>query len=91
MKDRVISAPLLTLQESTMSFIVYFDASLVGLGCVLMTHGNVVADGSRQLNMHERNYPSHVLELAAVVFDFKIWRHYLYCVHVDVYIDHMSF
>jgi len=69
---------------------VYCDASRVGLGCVLMQHGKVIAYGSRQLRPHEKNYPTHDLELAAVVFALKIWRHYLYGVHVDIYTDHKS-
>ena len=61
-----------------------------GLGCVLMQHGKVIAYASRQLKTHEKNYPTHDLELAAVVFALKIWRHYLYGVHVDVFTDHKS-
>ena len=60
----------------------------MGLGCVLMQHGNVVAYASKQLKVHERNYPTHDLELAAMVFSLKIWRYYLCGVHVDVYTDH---
>ena len=81
---------MLTLPEGTKDFIVYCDASRVGLGFVLMQHGKVVAYASRQLKVHERNYPIHDLELAAVVFALKIWRHYLYGVHVDVFTDHKS-
>ena len=55
-----------------------------------MQHGKVIAYGSRQLRPHEKNYPTHALELAAVVFAFNIWCHYLYGVHVDVYTDHKS-
>src|SRR5687767_15290622 len=69
---------------------VYRDASKIGLGCVLMQNGKVIAYASRQLKVHERNYPTHDLELAAVVFALKIWRHYLYGVHVDIYTDHKS-
>ncbi|WMV55015.1 hypothetical protein MTR67_048400, partial [Solanum verrucosum] len=71
-------------------FVVYCDASRVGLGCVLMQNGKVIAYVSRQLKVHEKNYPTHDLELAAVVFALKIWRHYLYGVHVDVFTDHKS-
>ena len=56
----------------------YCDASRDGLGYVLMHFGRVVAYGSLQLKNHERNYPTHDMELAAVVFALKIWRHYLY-------------
>ncbi|WMV29334.1 hypothetical protein MTR67_022719 [Solanum verrucosum] len=62
----------------------------VSLGCVLMQNGKVIAYASRQLKVHEKNYLTHDLELAAVVFALKIWRHYLYSVHVDVYTNHKS-
>ena len=71
-------------------FVVYCDASRVGLGCVLMQKGRVVAYASRQLKVHEKNYPIHDLELEAVVFALKIWRHYLYGVHCEVFTDHRS-
>ncbi|KAG8501232.1 hypothetical protein CXB51_003367 [Gossypium anomalum] len=76
--------------ESGKEFVVYSDASLNGLGCVLMQEGKVVAYASRQLKPHERNYPTHDLELAAVVFALKIWRHYLYGEKYRVYTDHKS-
>ena len=66
----------------------YCDAYRVGLGCMLMQHGKVVAYANRQLKVHERNYPTHDLELAIVVFALKIWRRNLYSFHVDVDIDH---
>ena len=66
---------------------IYSDASRVGLGCVLMQGGKVIAYASRQLNDHEKNYPTYDLEVAAVVFALKLWRHYLYGVNVDVFID----
>ena len=81
---------MLTLPEGTKDFIVYCDASRVGLGCGFMQYGRVVAYASRQLKVHQRNYSTHDLELAAVVLSLKIWRHYLYGVHVDVYTDHKS-
>ena len=56
----------------------YYDALKDGSGCVLMHSRKVVAYGSRQLKNHEQNYPTHDMELAAVVFAMKIWRHYLY-------------
>ncbi|KAH0709413.1 hypothetical protein KY284_010840 [Solanum tuberosum] len=62
----------------------------VGLGCVLMQNGKVIDCTSRQLTIHENNYPTHDLELVDVVFALKIWRHYLYGVHVDVFTDHKS-
>uniref|UniRef100_A0A0V0HH59 Putative ovule protein n=1 Tax=Solanum chacoense TaxID=4108 RepID=A0A0V0HH59_SOLCH len=90
LKDRLTSASVLTLSEGTDGFVVYCDASRVGLGCVLMQHGKVIAYASRQLKVHEKNYPTQDLELAVVVFALKIWRHCLYGVHVDVFTDHKS-
>ena len=72
------------------NFIVYCDESYSGLGAVLMQEKNVIAYASRQLKVHERNYPTHDLELAAVVFALKQWRHYLYGVKCEVYADHRS-
>ena len=68
----------------------YCDASRAGLGCVLMQFGRVVAYGFRQLKNHEKNYPTHDMELVAVVFTLKIWRHYLYGEQFEVYSDHKS-
>ena len=68
----------------------YCDASRVGLGCVLMQNGRVVAYASRQLKKHEQNYPTHYLEMTAVVFSLKLWRHYLYGVTCEIYTDHKS-
>ena len=68
----------------------FCDASYQGLGCVLMQSKKVVAYASRQLKVHERNYPSHDLELAAVVFALKIWRHFLYGISFNVFSDHKS-
>jgi ribonuclease HI len=58
-------------------FSIYCDASGQGLGCVLMQYGHVVAYASRKLRMHEEHYPTHNMELAAVINALKIWRHYL--------------
>nr|XP_016463287.1 PREDICTED: uncharacterized protein LOC107786335 [Nicotiana tabacum] len=90
LKKRLTSAPVLTLPEGTEGLVVYCDASGVGLGCVLMQHGKFIAYASRQIKAHEKNYLTHILELAAVVFALKIWRHYLYGVHVDIFTDHKS-
>ena len=90
LKDSLTSAPLLTLLEGNEGFIVYCDASLVGLGCFLTQHCKVISYASKQLKVHDKNYPTHDLELATVVFPLKIWRHYLYGVHVDVFTDYKS-
>jgi hypothetical protein len=90
LKDRLVSAPILTLPEFGERFTVYSDASRVGLGCVLMQNGKVIAYASRQLRKHEENYPTHDLELAAVVFALKLWRHYLYGATCDIFTDHKS-
>ena len=84
LKTRLTSAPILTLPDGVDGFVVYCDSLIVGLDCVLMQKGKVIAYASRQLEPHEKKYPNHDLELAAVVFALKIWRHYLYGVHVDV-------
>ena len=68
----------------------YCDPNRVGLGCVLMQNGKVITYASRKLKVHEKNYPTHDLELVVVVISFKIWRHYLYGVHVDVFTYYKS-
>ncbi|XP_075092246.1 uncharacterized protein LOC142172513 [Nicotiana tabacum] len=90
LKKRLTSAPVLALPEGSEGYVVYCDASRVGLGCVLMQHGKVIAYASRQLRKHEYNYPTHDIELAVIIFALKIWRHYLYGVHVDIYTDHKT-
>nr|GEY12916.1 putative reverse transcriptase domain-containing protein [Tanacetum cinerariifolium] len=87
-KQRLVSAPVLTLPSGSGGFQIYSDASKKGLGCVLMQHGKVIAYASRQLKPYEVNYPNHDLELAAVVFALKIWSHYLYGESCDVFTDH---
>ena len=90
LKAMLTEAPVLTQPESGKDFVVYTDASYSGLGCVLMQDGKVIAYASRQLKPHEINYPTHDLELAAIVFALKIWRHYLYGESCYVYTDHKS-
>ena len=70
--------------------VVYCDASISELGAVLMQSGNVIAYSLRQLKPHEVNYPTHDLELGALVFALKIWRHYLYAVRCTIFTDHKS-
>ena len=69
---------------------IYSDASTVGLGCVLIQRGKVIAYASRQLKPNEVNYPTHDLELAAIVHALKLWRHYLYGSSCQVMTDHKS-
>jgi hypothetical protein len=71
-------------------YVVYTDASKKGLGCVLMQKRRVVAYVSRQLKDQEKNYPTHDLELGAVVYAMKIWRHYLYGEECEIHTDHQS-
>src|SRR5262249_27011437 len=72
LKEYLTSAPILVLPSRTDGYTVYCDASRVGLRCVLMQYGRVIAYGSRQLMNHEKNYPIHDLELAVVIFALKI-------------------
>ncbi|KAJ9548358.1 hypothetical protein OSB04_020901 [Centaurea solstitialis] len=90
LKDCLTNAPILALPEGSEDFVVYSDASLLGLGCVLMQRGKVIAYASRQLKEYEKKYPTHDLELAAVVFALKLWRHYLYGTKCQLYTDHKS-
>ncbi|GJV46787.1 putative reverse transcriptase domain-containing protein [Tanacetum coccineum] len=78
------------LPDGPDDFVVYCDASKQGFGCVLMQRGKVIAYASRQLKKHEKNYTTHDLELGAVVFALKIWRHYLYGTKSVIYTDHKS-
>ncbi|GKB91628.1 putative reverse transcriptase domain-containing protein, partial [Tanacetum coccineum] len=78
LKQKLCRAPILALHEGSEDFIVYCDALMKGLGVVLMQREKVIAYASRQLKIHEKNYTTHDLELRAVVFALKIWRHYLY-------------
>ncbi|KAL8117783.1 hypothetical protein AgCh_015616 [Apium graveolens] len=80
----------LAVPDDQGNFVIYSDASYKGLGCVLMQHGKVIAYASRQLKPHEQKYPSHDLELAAIVFALKIWRHYLYGEKCEIFTDHKS-
>ena len=90
LKEILVEAPVLIQPTSGRDYTVYSDASRIGLGCVLMQDGKVVAYASRQLKRHEQNYPTHDLELAAVVFALKIWRHYLYGEKCRIFTDHKS-
>ncbi|GJS67825.1 putative reverse transcriptase domain-containing protein [Tanacetum coccineum] len=78
LRDKLCNAHVLAISDGPEDFVVYCYASSLGLGCVLMQRGKVIAYESRQLKIHEKNYTTHDLELGAVVFALKIWRHYLY-------------
>ena len=90
LKKRLTIAPILAIPQGTEGFAIYCDASKQGLGAVLMQRGKVIAYASRQLKDYETRYPTHDMELAAVVFALKLWRHYLYGVHCDIYTDHKT-
>ena len=85
-----MTTPILTISEGEDGFVIYCDASSQGLGAVLMQHGRVITYASHQLKDYEKNYPTHDLELAVVVFALKMWRHYLYGVHCDIYTNHKN-
>ena len=90
LKSRLTSAPILIVPDRGQRYTVYCDASRSGLLCVLMQSRRVVAYGSRQLKIHEQNYPTHGMELAVVVLALKILCHYLYGEEFEVYLDHKS-
>ncbi|GJW88993.1 putative reverse transcriptase domain-containing protein [Tanacetum coccineum] len=90
LKQKLCEAPILTLPKRNNDFVVYCDASLQDLGVVLIQREKVIACASRQLKHHEENYTTHDLELGAVVFAFKIWRHYLYGTKCTFFTDHKS-
>ena len=88
MKRCLTIALVLVIPDTGKKFEVYYDASYLGLGCVLMQEGRPVAYASRQLKVHEKNYTTHDLKLATIVFDLKSWRHYLYGSQFQVFSDH---
>ncbi|GJV54210.1 putative reverse transcriptase domain-containing protein [Tanacetum coccineum] len=90
LKQKLCEAPILALPEGNDNFVVYCDASLQGLGAVLMQREKVIAYASRQLQPMMENYTTHDLELGAVIFALKIWRHYLYGTKCTVFTDHKS-
>ncbi|GKD57563.1 reverse transcriptase domain-containing protein, partial [Tanacetum coccineum] len=90
LKQKLCSAPILALPEGSENFVVYCHASHKGLGAVLMQKEKVIAYASRQLKIHEKNSTTHDLELGAVVFALKMWRHYLYGTKCTVFNDHKS-
>ncbi|GKC07401.1 putative reverse transcriptase domain-containing protein [Tanacetum coccineum] len=90
LKEKLCNALVLALPDGSDDFVVYCDASKQGFGCVRTQRGKVIAYASRQLKKHEKNYTTHDLELGAVVFVLKIWRHYFYGTKSVIYTDHKS-
>jgi hypothetical protein len=90
LRKLLTTAPVLAQLNIEKPFDVFCDASKTGLGCALMQEGRVIAYASRQLRKHEANYPTHDLELAAVVHALKIWRHYLLGNACNIFTDHKS-
>ncbi|GKB77638.1 putative reverse transcriptase domain-containing protein [Tanacetum coccineum] len=90
LKNNLCDAAVLSLPDGVEDFVVYCDASNHGLGCVMMQRDKVIAYASRQLKIHEKNYTTRDLELGAVVFALKTWRHYLYGRKSVIYTDHKS-
>ena len=90
LKRKLTPAPILIVPDRGQGYTVYCDASRAGLGCVLMQSGRIVAYGSHKLKNHEQNYPTHNMELVAVVFALNILRYYLYGEQFEVYSDHKS-
>jgi ribonuclease HI len=90
LRDRLTTAPVLAQPDVSKPFDIYCDASGTGLGCVLMQDNRVIAYASRALRVHEQNYPTHDLELAAVIHALKIWRHHLMGTKCHIYTDHKS-
>jgi hypothetical protein len=90
LKKLLTTAPVLAQPDIEKPFDVYCDASGTGIGEVLMQDGHAIAYASRQLRCHEEHYPTHDLELLAIVHTLKLWRHYLLGNLVHIYTDHKS-
>jgi len=87
---QITSDPVLVILDVGKPFEVYCDVSHLGLGYMLIQEKKVVAYASRQLKVHEKNYPTHDLELANMVFALKIWRHYLYGTQFRIFSDYKN-
>ena len=90
LKNKLFTAPILKTPSETEGIVTFNDASERGLEYILMEHRYVIAYVSKQLRLREKNYPIHVLELAAIIFALKICRHYLLRDQVLIYTDHKS-
>ncbi|GJX54116.1 putative reverse transcriptase domain-containing protein [Tanacetum coccineum] len=89
-KQKLCSTPIMALPKGLENFVVYCDASHKGFGVMLMQNKKVIAYASRQLKIHKKNYTTHDLELGAVVFALKMWRHYLHRMRCTIFTDHKS-
>jgi hypothetical protein len=89
-KEAIGDCSSVSITYEICNFVVYSNTSKKGLGCVLMQNKNVIVYASHQLKPNEQNYYTHDLELAAVVFALKIWRHYLYGKRCEIYTDHKT-
>jgi hypothetical protein len=90
LRAHLTTTPVLAQPDNSKPFDIYCDASGIGLGCVLMQDNRVIAYASRALRTHEQNYPTHDLELAAVIHALKNWRHHLTGTKCHIYTDHKS-
>jgi hypothetical protein len=90
LRELLTTAPVLAQPDNTKPFDVFCDASGTRLGSLLMQDNRVIAYASQALRPHKKNYPTHDLELAAVIHALKIWRHYLMGTHYNIYTDHKS-
>jgi hypothetical protein len=90
LKQLLTTTPMLAQPNIEKSSDVYCDASGMGIGGVLMQYGHAIAYALRHLQCHEEHYPTHDLELLAVVHPLKVWRHYLLCNLVHIHTDHKS-
>jgi hypothetical protein len=90
LKKLLTTSSVLAQPDIMKSFDVYCDASGIGLGCVLMQEGHVIAYSSQQLRHHEEHYPTHDLELATIVHALRMWRHYLLGNVVYIFTNHKS-
>jgi hypothetical protein len=90
LRKLLTTAPVLAQPDTTKPFDVYCDASGTGLGCMLMQNNQAIAYASRALRNHKQNYPTHDLELTAVIHALKIWRHHLMGANCNIYTDHKS-
>ena len=89
-EEELTTAPILVIPSNNRCFVVYIDASLMGVRGVLMQMQRVMTYASRKLQIYEQNYPTHDLDLVVVVFTLKVWRHYLYGVQFELFTDHKS-